>query len=117
MCGDKTIPQISVMPLVDMVITHGGNNTVVEAFYFGKPMIVMPLCFDQFDNAQRITEKGFGVRMDPNTCTKEQLTNAIEVILNNEKLIKQMKEISLRIQNEEKSDKLALLIESLVKNQ
>ena len=114
MWGEPMLPQTQILPLVDMMITHGGNNSICEAFYYGKPMIVMPLCNDQYDNAQRVAEKGFGIRMDPNTCSKEQLINAIDCILNNEELEKRMKDVSLRIQNEAKSDKLVNLIEALV---
>ncbi|CAG2100335.1 unnamed protein product, partial [Medioppia subpectinata] len=80
MWGEGSVPQIQVLPLVDLVITHGGNNTVTETFYFGKPMIVLPLWTDQYDNAQRVHEKGFGIRLDAYKCSEEELLNAIERI-------------------------------------
>jgi len=68
MWGERTVPQIQVLPIVDLVITHGGNNSFTETFYFGKPLIVMPLYIDQYDNAQRVEDKGLGIRLDPYLC-------------------------------------------------
>ena len=63
MWGAEFLPQTSLMPLVDLVITHGGNNTTTEALHFGKPMVLLPLFWDQYDNAQRMDELGFGRRL------------------------------------------------------
>ena len=63
MWGEAQVPQTSVLPLVDVVISHGGNNTTTESIHFGKPMVVLPLFWDQYDNAQRVDELGFGIRL------------------------------------------------------
>ena len=116
MWGQKSVPQTQVLPVVDLVITHGGNNTVTETFTYGKPMIVMPLFYDQWDNAQRIHEKGFGIRLDPRLCTEQELLESIEKLLNDKKLNDKLKNISNRIQSENRLSKLPKLIERLVNN-
>ena len=78
MWGAEFLPQTTLLPLVDVVITHGGNNTTTEAFHHGKPMIVLPLFWDQYDNAQRVDETGFGVRLATYSFEDEQLTGAID---------------------------------------
>jgi MGT family glycosyltransferase len=86
MIGAEFLPQTSIMPLVDLVITHGGNNTTTEAMHFGKPMILLPLFWDQYDNAQRVDELGYGVRLDPYRFTDEQMHGAISQLLGDSSL-------------------------------
>ncbi len=81
MWGAEFLPQPSILPLVDLVITHGGNNTTTECFHHGKPMIVLPVFWDQHDNAQRVHETGFGVRLDTYGFEADQLRSAIERLL------------------------------------
>ncbi|MGA5104028.1 glycosyltransferase [Streptomyces cellulosae] len=81
MWGEEYLPQTRILPLVDPVITHGGNNTTTEALHFGKPMILLPLFWDQHDNAQRMAELGYGIRLDPYRFTDAQLHGAIDGLL------------------------------------
>ncbi len=81
MWGAEFLPQTSLMPLVDLVITHGGNNTTTEALHFGKPMVLLPLFWDQYDNAQRMDERGFGRRLRTYEFTADELTGAVDGLL------------------------------------
>ena len=81
MWGAEFLPQTTLLPLVDLVITHGGNNTTTEAFHHGKPMVVLPLFWDQYDNAQRVQETGHGIRLATYAFADHELTDAIETLL------------------------------------
>jgi MGT family glycosyltransferase len=81
MTGAATVPQTKVIPQVDVVITHGGNNTTTEAMHFGKPMVVLPLFWDQYDNAQRVDELGYGVRLATYSFSDAELLAAVDRLL------------------------------------
>ena len=84
MTGAEFLPQPAILPHVDLVITHGGNNTVTESVHFGKPMIVLPLFWDQYDNAQRVAECGFGERLPTYAFEDTELHVAIDRLLDSD---------------------------------
>jgi len=81
MVGAEFLPQTSVLPHVDVVITHGGNNTTTECMWFGKPMLVLPIFWDQHDNAQRVHETGYGVRVPTYDFAGGELAAALDGVL------------------------------------
>jgi MGT family glycosyltransferase len=97
MTGEEFLPQTEVLPLVDVVVTHGGNNTVTECLWFGKPMVVLPLFWDQYDNAQRVQETGFGIRLDTYGHEPQELIAAIERLLADEPLRRHLSAASERL--------------------
>ena len=86
MIGAEFLPQVSVLAHVDAVITHGGNNTTTECMWFGKPMVVAPIFWDQHDNAQRVHETGYGVRLPTYSFDEDQLTTALSRLLSDASL-------------------------------
>ncbi len=112
MWGAEFVPQTSVIPLADLVITHGGNNTTTECLHFGKPMVVLPLFWDQYDNAQRADELGLGVRLDTYGCSGDELRSAIGRLLGDGALRARLAASAARIQAADGLAAAADLIES-----
>jgi UDP:flavonoid glycosyltransferase YjiC (YdhE family) len=83
---DGWFPQPSVIPQVDVVIHHGGNNSFTECLLFGKPAIIMPFAWDGHDNATRVQETGHGFRMERATWTEEALAANIDACLHDRAL-------------------------------
>lgn len=52
------VPQEAVLRHADMVVCHGGINTVLEPLAAGLPMVVMPLAFEQPAIAARLEHAG-----------------------------------------------------------
>lgn len=97
MVGEQMLPQTKIIPQVDLVISHGGNNTVTETLHFGKPLIVLPLFWDQYENAQRIDELGFGIRLDTYAFADADLIGAVDRLIADTELRQRLSEIGADI--------------------
>jgi MGT family glycosyltransferase len=114
MTGAEFLPQTSILPQVDLVITHGGNNTVTEALYFGRPMVVLPLFWDQYDNAQRIAETGLGLRLDTYGHEPDELLGAVDRLLGDAALARRLGELAAALQAAPGTTRAADLVEQLL---
>ncbi len=76
-----SVPQIMVLQRAQAFVTHGGMNSVHEAFWYGVPMVVIPQAADQQIVAQRIPAVSAGIWLDMNRLTAAQLRAAIERVL------------------------------------
>jgi MGT family glycosyltransferase len=111
--GAELVPQPALLPMVDAVITHGGNNTVTECLHFGKPMVALPLFWDQHDNAQRVDELGLGIRLPTFEFEDAELGGAIEKLVADEALAGRLKALSARLQGEPGTERAADCIETV----
>jgi len=56
-------PYARVFPSATVLAHHGGFGTCAEALRAGKPSLVTPFAFDQFDTAARVHDAGWGRRL------------------------------------------------------
>lgn len=75
------VPQLQILKKADVLITHGGLNTIKEALLLGTPMIVFPSSADQPMNAARVAYHGLGLTGNMTTVTAEQARALIERVM------------------------------------
>jgi len=107
-------PQPSVIPLVDLAIHHGGNNSFTECLYFGKPAIIMSYVWDGHDNAMRVQETGHGLRSHRYDWTEDGLIAMIETCLTDPAMQARLATTSAHMQAQNGPEKAAGLLEALV---
>ena len=54
------VPQLALLRRASVLITHGGANSVMEAIACGVPILIAPLCNDQFHQVHFIERAGIG---------------------------------------------------------
>jgi MGT family glycosyltransferase len=111
---ERWFPQPSVIPQVDAVIHHGGNNSFTECLYFGKPAIIMPYVWDGHDNAARIQETGHGFHLHRYDWTEAELAQRIDACLNDAALRARLARISAHMQAQDGPAKAAGLLGALL---
>ena len=77
----KSVPQLEVLNISDVFITHGGMNSISEALVYGVPMVVIPFVSDQPVNARCIEKLGAGKKLDYSSIDSSLLRNTVFSIL------------------------------------
>ncbi|MBB5479444.1 glycosyltransferase [Micromonospora parathelypteridis] len=59
------VSQAELLPLVDVVVHHGGSGTTLGALAVGVPQLLLPQGADQFANADTLAAAGVALRLLP----------------------------------------------------
>lgn len=80
----KFVPSIEKLhKMVDLTIIHGGQGTVYAAAYAGRPVIGIPMQFEQHLNLEKMVGHGVGFMLSKKYFKEKHLLNAINEIFNN----------------------------------
>jgi MGT family glycosyltransferase len=115
--GAEYLPQTEVLRHAGVVITHGGNNTVTECAHFGCPMVVLPLFWDQHDNAQRVQECGLGRRLDTYGHDPDELVSTLRDLIGQAALRARLGDLAGRLQASPGTLRAAAAIEQVARGE
>jgi MGT family glycosyltransferase len=112
---ESWFPQPSVIPQVDAVIHHGGNNSFTECLYFGKPAIIMPYVWDGHDNATRVQETGHGFKMPRYEWTDADLAAKLDACINDPAMKARLAATSAHMRSQDGPRKAAGILDAIVR--
>lgn len=85
------LPQLKMLDHADLMINHGGINSIMECISKEVPMLVYPLnaAFDQKGNAARVVHHKLGLRGKIKGDSYKMISCKIDHILDNQHIFKQ----------------------------
>jgi len=107
-------PQPSVIPHVNIVVHHGGNNSFTECLYFGKPALIMPYVWDGHDNATRVEETNHGLSLHRYNWTDEQMESSLQRLLDDLTIRDTLKKSSEHMQRQDGPAKAARILTQIL---
>lgn len=82
----RAAPYAAVFPLAAAIVHHGGFGTAAEALRAGRPSLVTPFVFDQFDVAARVEDIGAGRWLRGNAGDAGVIAAALAAVLGDDTL-------------------------------
>ena len=97
------VPQLDLLRHCDLMITHGGLNSMTECLQMGVPMLAAPLFprSDHCGNVARIEANGFGLGGDMLTDSPEQIRAKALRILNDPHYRERVRNVRLQTRAEQ----------------
>lgn len=74
------VPQLLLLPQIDIVVCHAGHNTVCEALAHGIPLAVAPIRDDQPIIAQQVVDSGAGIRLKYGRVKPDEIVDALALL-------------------------------------
>lgn len=105
-------PQLKLLELTSVFITHGGAGSTREGAYYGVPMIVFPGWHDQPGNAARVVYHGLGEKADMKTITTKKLLSLIDKVINDPDIRDNVRKMREKLRKDDNRHSIIQFIES-----
>ena len=78
---ERFVAQSAVLPMVDLIVHHGGTGTMLGALEAGLPQLVLPQGADQFFNAEILAAAGVARALQNDAQRPEAITEAVQALI------------------------------------
>jgi len=111
---ERYIPQSLLFPRCDLVVTHGGYNTVLAALANGLPMVVVPIFSDQPENARRCEALGLARVVRGPLPPAEEIAQVASSVLSDPSYAYRANQVRREIEHLPGPDHAVALVERMV---
>ena len=82
----SSVPQLEVLKMTDVFVTHGGMNSVSEALVYGVQMLVIPFVSDQPVNARCVEKLGAGKKLEFSDVKQKVLKETVFSVIEDDRI-------------------------------
>jgi rhamnosyltransferase subunit B len=107
------VPFERVFPLCKALVHHGGIGTLAKGLGAGVPQLIMPIAYDQPDNAQRLKRLGAGDLIQPKYFSPDRVAQKLGEMIGSDRLRQQCRNISVRVDTRAALTETCSIIETL----
>lgn len=97
----KYIPHSYLLKRSSLIVHQGGMGIICKALRFGVPQLVLPIAWDQPDNAYRLKKIGVAEKLPFKQITEKKLIKKINKCIKNSNMGEKSKIVSTQILQEE----------------
>jgi rhamnosyltransferase subunit B len=108
------LPYAAIFPCAAAVVHSGGVGTTAQALRAGRPMLVMPFAFDQFDNGARMTRAGAGRMLFRSRYRADRAAHELKCLLADHRYAETAARCAAQIQSERGVENAADAIERVL---
>jgi UDP:flavonoid glycosyltransferase YjiC (YdhE family) len=110
---ESFVPQADLLPITDLVVSHGGSGTLMAALAHGLPSVLLPLGADQPHNAARAQALGLARTLDAATAAPDAIRRSVDDALHDPSALVRTRQVADEIRSLPVVEQLLPVLEHL----
>ena len=110
-CYHKYVSLDALLYRSSALVYHGGVGSCAQALKAGIPHLVMPMAFDQFDNADRLLSLGVGKQISREEYIPSAVAESLNELVTNKLIERQCLDLASKFNEEDSLNKVCNIVD------